>query len=103
MPMFARWRAERELQRKATEYVAALFREPADEDAQWLAAAATRGDADHAQWELRYARRARSPGGADSGNRHRPGDRFDDCGRSATFREVHAEHGPGIKDWHCAD
>src|SRR5678815_4962315 len=58
MPMFARWRAERELQRKATEYVAALFREPADEDAQWLAAAATRGDADHAQWELRYARRA---------------------------------------------
>jgi hypothetical protein len=58
MPFFARWRAERELQRKAATYVAALFHEPAPADVEWLTANATRGDVDHAQWELRYARRA---------------------------------------------
>lgn len=58
MPFFARWRAERELQRKAATYVAALFREPAPADVEWLTTNATRGDVDHAQWELRYARRA---------------------------------------------
>lgn len=58
MPLFARWRAERELQRKAEAYVAALFREPDQADVEWLARSATRGDLDHAQWELRYARRA---------------------------------------------
>jgi hypothetical protein len=58
MPLFDRWRAERELQRKATRFVAKLFVEPAQADVDWLATAATRGDADHAQWELRYARRA---------------------------------------------
>ncbi len=58
MALFARWRAERELQRKAEAYVAALFREPDPADVEWLAARATRGDTDHALWELRYARRA---------------------------------------------
>jgi hypothetical protein len=58
MPWFARWRAERDLQRKAALFVDALFRDPAAADIQWLAAAATRGDVDHATWELRYARRA---------------------------------------------
>ncbi|HXD47972.1 MAG TPA: hypothetical protein VN600_04325 [Gemmatimonadaceae bacterium] len=58
MPLFARWRADRDLQRKAAAYVAALFREPDAADVAWLAAAATRGDTDHALWELRYARRA---------------------------------------------
>ncbi|HVX38005.1 MAG TPA: hypothetical protein VHB25_00435 [Gemmatimonadaceae bacterium] len=58
MPLFARWRAERDLQRKATTYVASLFRDPDPADVQWLASAATRGDVDHASWELRYARRA---------------------------------------------
>jgi len=58
MPLFARWRAEREHQRKAEAFVAALFREPDPADVQWLAESATRGDVDHAQWELRYARRA---------------------------------------------
>jgi hypothetical protein len=58
MPLFARWRAERELQRKAATFVEALFREPDDADVQWLAETATRGDIDHARWELRYARRA---------------------------------------------
>ncbi|HEY4131747.1 MAG TPA: hypothetical protein VGM50_14100 [Gemmatimonadaceae bacterium] len=58
MPLFARWRAERELQRKAAAYVATLFRDPDSADVAWLAQTATRGDTDHAQWELRYARRA---------------------------------------------
>ena len=58
MPLFARWKAERDLQRKAAAFVAVLFIEPDPDDAQWLAASATRGDLDHAQWELRYARRA---------------------------------------------
>src|SRR5262245_1967900 len=58
MPLFARGRAERELQRKAEAFVAVLFREPDPADVQWLAEAATRGDTDHALWELRYARRA---------------------------------------------
>jgi hypothetical protein len=58
MPLFARWRAERDLARKAAKFVAAIFREPDDPDVEWLAASATRGDTDHARWELRYARRA---------------------------------------------
>src|SRR4051812_41744448 len=58
MPIFARWRAERELQRKAAIYVWALLRDPAESDVEWLAGNATRGDLDHARWELRYARRA---------------------------------------------
>jgi hypothetical protein len=58
MPLFARWRAERELQRRAAAYVVTLFREPDVSDVEWLAQAATRGDVDHARWELRYARRA---------------------------------------------
>src|SRR5258708_38733938 len=32
--------------------------EPAAADIDWLATDATRGDVDHAQWELRYLRRA---------------------------------------------
>jgi hypothetical protein len=58
MPWFARWRAERNLQRKAASFVDALFREPDAADVEWLATSATRGDVDHATWELRYARRA---------------------------------------------
>jgi hypothetical protein len=58
LPLFARWRAERELQRKAAAYVITLFREPDPVDVDWLNQTATRGDADHARWELRYARRA---------------------------------------------
>lgn len=55
---FGRWRDDRDLQRKADTYVVSLMREPADADVEWLARTATRGDADHARWELRYARRA---------------------------------------------
>lgn len=55
---FGRWREDRELQRKSDAYVAVLMREPTEEDVNWLASSATKGDVDHARWELRYARRA---------------------------------------------
>jgi hypothetical protein len=58
MALFKEWRAARQLQRKANQFVEALAGEPAAEDVSWLAHAATRGDEDHARWELRYARRA---------------------------------------------
>ena len=58
MPFLSAWRAERDLQRKAAGYVASLFVEPEQADVEWLAQNATRGDVDHARWELRYARRA---------------------------------------------
>ncbi len=58
MPLFSRWRAERDLKRKTDRYVASLMAEPDPSDVRWLAEHATRGDEDHARWELRYARRA---------------------------------------------
>jgi len=58
MPLFPRWRAAREARRKAASYVEAMLADPAAEDVAWLARTATRGDEDHARWELRYARRA---------------------------------------------
>src|SRR3954470_6831823 len=58
MPLLGRWRDDRDLQRKAATYVASLMRDPEETDVDWLARAATRGDLDHARWELRYARRA---------------------------------------------
>lgn len=58
MALFREWRAARQLQRKADQFVAALSSEPSADDVAWLARAATRGDDDHARWELRYARRA---------------------------------------------
>jgi hypothetical protein len=57
MPLFGGG-AEREARRRAAAYVRGLWDEPADTDAEWLAATATGGDIDHARWELRYARRA---------------------------------------------
>jgi hypothetical protein len=56
--IFGRWREDRELQRKADAFVATLMVEPSAADVEWLAKSATKGDADHALWELRYARRA---------------------------------------------
>ena len=58
MALFKGWRAARQLQRKANQLVAVLTKEPSNDDVAWLAQAATRGDDDHARWELRYARRA---------------------------------------------
>ena len=58
MPLFKEWREARQLNRKAAQFVGLLTQEPADDDVTWLAQTATRGDEDHARWELRYARRA---------------------------------------------
>ena len=43
---------------RAHRYVAAALTEPNPDDVTWLAGAAAAGDADHARWELRYARMA---------------------------------------------
>jgi len=56
IPFTTEWRRERERSRRASAFVEAVRREPAESDAQWLAAAASREDRDHAAWELRYAR-----------------------------------------------
>jgi hypothetical protein len=58
MAIFGRWKAEHQLRERAERYVAGLLQEPDAGDVKWLAGSATRGDADHAAWELRYARRA---------------------------------------------
>jgi hypothetical protein len=58
MALFGRWRADRQLRRRAGQYVTQLIAEPGQDEVAWLAGAATRGDEDHARWELRYARRA---------------------------------------------
>ena len=52
------WRASRAREAQTADYVAALLAEPPDADVAWLARYGTAGDADHARWELRYARRA---------------------------------------------
>jgi hypothetical protein len=53
-----RFRADQDHQRRTSAFVDVLMQEPEAEDVDWLAGVATRGDRDHAQWELRYARRA---------------------------------------------
>lgn len=58
MPFFKEWRAARQLQRKAEQFVKLVIAEPEPADVSWLASTATKGDEDHARWELRYARRA---------------------------------------------
>jgi len=58
MTLFARWRIERDSQRKAERFVERVLAEPGDDDVRWLAQTATHGDTDHGRWELRYARRA---------------------------------------------
>jgi hypothetical protein len=58
MSLWRRWRDERALRRRAAAYVRELEREPDEADVRWLADSGTSGDADHARWELRYARRA---------------------------------------------
>lgn len=58
IPFSPEWRSVRERRRRAEQYVAVLQQEPAEADVLWLAEVATRGDLDHARWELRYARLA---------------------------------------------
>jgi hypothetical protein len=61
--------------------VSALLKEPDADDVSWLSDVATRGDADRARWELRYARRAT---GLLSAER----DALDDRTASAVAREL---------------
>ncbi|HEU4642833.1 MAG TPA: hypothetical protein VFS44_10305 [Gemmatimonadaceae bacterium] len=58
MAFWDEWRVSRDLRARAGAFVASLCVEPAEGDVAWLAASAAGGDADHARWELRYARRA---------------------------------------------
>lgn len=58
MRLFRSFRDHRALTRRSAGYAAALMAEPVTADVEWLARDATRGDLDHAQWELRYLRRA---------------------------------------------
>jgi hypothetical protein len=58
MRLFRSFRDDRALQRGTASYVAVLLAEPGPDEVAWLSAGATRGDADHAIWELRYLRRA---------------------------------------------
>ena len=58
MRLFRSFREDRALAARSAGYADALMAEPADEQVEWLARIATRGDADHARWELRYLRRA---------------------------------------------
>lgn len=58
MRLFRSFRDDRALQRGSASYTTALMTEPAAADVEWLSRQATRGDTDHAIWELRYLRRA---------------------------------------------
>ena len=58
MRLFRSFRDDRTLQRGSASYVALLMADPEPTDVEWLASNATRGDTDHALWELRYLRRA---------------------------------------------
>lgn len=58
MPLFRAQAAARALERKAAAFAESLRRDPDPADVAWLAGTATKGDQDHATWELRYARRA---------------------------------------------
>jgi hypothetical protein len=56
--LFRSFRDNRTLLRHSAAYAASLMVDPSPADVDWLATDATRGDVDHAQWELRYLRRA---------------------------------------------
>jgi hypothetical protein len=58
MRLFRRFRDNRTLLRRSAAFAATLMQEPSPADIEWLAHDATRGDVDHATWELRYLRRA---------------------------------------------
>lgn len=58
MGLWRRWQAERAGREQASAFVRALLVDPPESDVQQLAEIGTRGDADHARWELRYLRRA---------------------------------------------
>ena len=81
LSFFAAWQEQRRLRRNAANYVQSLLSEPEPDDVAWLSDVATRGDADRARWELRYARRA---AGLMSAER----DALDDRTASAVAHEI---------------
>lgn len=58
MRLFATFRDDRALLRRSAAFADTLMSEPAEADVAWLTEKATRGDVDHARWELRYLNRA---------------------------------------------
>lgn len=56
--LFRSFRDDRVLLRRSATYASVLMQDPDPADVEWLAKDATRGDMDHALWELRYLRRA---------------------------------------------
>jgi len=56
--LFRSFRDDRALVRRSAAYAEWLMEEPAAQQVAWLAESATRGDTDHARWELRYLRRS---------------------------------------------
>jgi hypothetical protein len=56
--LFRSFRDDRALLRKSAAFASVLMAEPASEEVDWLSKVATRGDVDHARWELRYLRRS---------------------------------------------
>ena len=58
MRLFRSFRDDRALLRRSAAFAASMMEEPAPDEVEWLAKVATRGDADHARWELRYLRRS---------------------------------------------
>jgi hypothetical protein len=58
MRLFRSFRDDRALLRKSAAFASVLMGEPAPGEVEWLAQVATRGDVDHARWELRYLRRS---------------------------------------------
>jgi hypothetical protein len=58
MRLFRSFRDDRALLRRSASFADVLRAEPPSDDVEWHARVATRGDLDHARWELRYLRRA---------------------------------------------
>jgi hypothetical protein len=58
MRLFRSFREDRALLRNSAAFASVLMAEPAADEVEWLSRVATRGDVDHARWELRYLRRA---------------------------------------------
>ena len=58
MRLFGSFRDDRALLRKSAAFASVLMDEPAASEVEWLSQVATRGDTDHARWELRYLRRS---------------------------------------------
>ena len=58
MRLFRSFRDDRALVRRSAAYAEFLMEEPSAAQVEWLAESATRGDTDHARWELRYLRRS---------------------------------------------